>query len=116
MGVADAPVNSDGQVAVVVDVPVRSTKTCACLYTCPAASVLNVTAKSSIFLARKHVIAVLAFETVRANITHTVAILTITFLNCLGYCETTVASPAYSVSRSDIASGAGSPAVVRPCP
>ena len=85
------------------------------LYTWPAASTLNVAVASGIPIVRKHMISVLASETVRPNAAHTVTITTIIFLTCSGDCEMTPASSAYSMPHSDVA-GTGSPAVAPPCP
>ena len=98
-----------------VTFPPRYTNSCVFLYTWPAASTLNVAVASSIPLVHKHMISVLASETVRPNAAHTVTITTIIFLSCSGDCETTPASLAYSMPHSDVA-GAGSPAVVPPRP
>ena len=64
------------------------------LYTWPAASTLNVAVDSGISFARKHMISVLASDTVRPNAAHTTTITFIIFLSCSGDCETTPASSA----------------------
>ena len=72
----------------------RYTNSFVWLYTWPAASTLNVAADSGIPFARKHIIPVLASDTVRPNTAHTTTITPIIFLSCLGDCETTPAPSA----------------------
>ena len=74
--------------------PPRYTNSFVWLYTWSAASTLNVAVDSGIPSARKHVISVLASDTVRPNAAHTTAITPIIFLNCSGDCDTTPASSA----------------------
>ena len=62
------------------------------LYTWPAASTLNVEVDSGIPFVCKHMILVLASDTVRPNAAHTTTITPIIFLSCSGDCETTPAS------------------------
>ena len=70
---AYAPVDLDGQVGIVVDValwltsPPRHTNSFVWVYTWPAASTLNEAVDSSIPFARKHMISVLASDTVMPN-------------------------------------------------
>ena len=104
------PVDFDGEVGVVVDIPPEEYESFACSYTWPAASKLNVVAASGIPLVRKHIISVLSSETVRLNASHTVTITTTIFLSCSGDWETTAASSAYSIPHSYVAR-AGSLAV-----
>ena len=80
--------------------PPRYKKSCVCLYTWPAASTLNVAVTSDIPLVHKYIISVLASKTVRPNAEHTVTVTTIIFLSCSGDCETTPASPTYSMLHS----------------
>ena len=88
--VAYASVDLDGQVGI----PPRYTNSFVWLYTWPAASTLNVAVDSGIPFVRKHMISVLASDTVRPNTAHTTTITPIIFLNCSGDCETTPASSA----------------------
>ena len=68
--VAYAPIDLDGQVVIVFDVPPRYMNSFVWLYTWPAASTLNVAVDSGIPLVRKHMISVLASDTVRPNAAH----------------------------------------------
>ena len=77
-----------------VDVPPRYTNSFVWLYTWPAASTLNVAVDSGIPFVRKHMISVLAADTVRLNAVHTTTITPVIFLGCSGDCETTPASSA----------------------
>ena len=63
----------------------RYTNSFVWLYTWPAASTLNVTVDSGIPFARKHMISVLASNTVRPNAAHTTTITPIIFLSCSQY-------------------------------
>ena len=74
--------------------PPRYTNSFIWLYTWPAASTLNMAVDSGISFVCKHMILVLASDTVRPNDVHTTTITPIIFLSCLGDCET---SPASSV-------------------
>ena len=74
--------------------PPRYTNSFVWLYTWPAASTLNVTVDSGILFARKHMISVLASDTVRPDAAHTTTITPMIFLSCLGDCQTTPASSA----------------------
>ena len=56
--VAYAPVNLDGRVRIVVDVPPRYTNSFVWLYTWPAASTLNIAVDTGIPFTRKHMISV----------------------------------------------------------
>ena len=94
-GVAYAPVDLDGQVGVVVDVPSEVYELVRLFVY--LASTLNAAVVSSIPLVRKHMISVLASETVKPNVAHTVTITTIIFLSCSGDCETTPASSSCSM-------------------
>ena len=69
--------------------PPRYTNTFVWLYTWTVASTLNVVVDSSILFGRKHMISVLAPETVRPNAVHTTTVAPIIFLSCSGDCETT---------------------------
>ena len=62
------------------------------LYTLPAASTLNMAVDSGTPFARKHMISVLASDTVRPNAAHTTTINPIIFLSFSGDCETTPTS------------------------
>ena len=64
------------------------------LYTWPAASTLNMAVDSGIPFALKHMISVLASDTVRPKAAHTTTITPIIFLSCSGDLETTPASSA----------------------
>ena len=93
--VAYAPINLDGQVGIVVDLPpevdelIRLVVHLArCLY----AECGDVLRRHP--FVRKHVISVLASDTVRPNAAHTTTITSIIFLSCSGDCETTPASSA----------------------
>ena len=57
----------------------------------------------------------LASDTVRPNAAHTTTITPIIFMSCLGKCEATPASSAYSMPHSKVAR-AGSPSVASPDP
>ena len=72
--------------------PPRYTNTFVWLYTWPAASTLNMAVDSGIPFVGKHIISVLASDTVRPNAAHTTTITPIIFLSC--WCETTPASSA----------------------
>ena len=74
--------------------PSRYTNSFVWLYTWPAASTLNVVVDSGIPFARKHMVSVLASDTVRPNAAHTTTITSIIFLSCSGDLETTPASSA----------------------
>ena len=74
--------------------PPRYTNSFVWFYTWPAASPLNMAVDSGIPFARKHMISVLASDTVRPNAAHTTTITSITFLSCSGDCETTPTSSA----------------------
>ena len=87
-------IDLDGQVGIVVNVSPRYRNSFVWLYTLPAASTVNVEVDSGIPFARKHVISVLASDTVRPNATHTTAIIPIIFLSCSGDCKTTPTSSA----------------------
>ena len=73
------------------------------LYTWPAASTLNVAVDSSIPFGCKHMISVLASNTVRPNAAHTTTITPIIFFNCSSDCETTPASSVYSIPQNGVA-------------
>ena len=77
------PVDFDGEFGVLVDMPPEVYEVMRFLYTWPAASTLNVVVASGIPLVRKHIISVLASETVRPNAVHTVTII-ITAVMSLG--------------------------------
>ena len=62
------------------------------LYTWPAASTLNMAVDSGVPFAHKHMISVLASDTVRRNTAHTTTITPIIFLSCSGDCKMTPAS------------------------
>ena len=72
--VAYAPVDFDGQVGIVVDVPPEVYKLVRPLYTWPAASALKMAVDSGIPFARKYMISVLASDTVKPNAAHTTTI------------------------------------------
>ena len=74
--------------------PPRYTNSFVWLYTCPTASTLNVAVDSGIPFVRKHMISVLASDTVRPNAAHTITITPTISLSCSGDCETTPASSA----------------------
>ena len=61
--VAYAPVDLDGQVGIVVDVPPEASNSFVWLYTWPAVSKLNMAVDSGIPFLRKHMISVLASDT-----------------------------------------------------
>ena len=92
--VAYAPIDLDGQVRVVVDVPPEVYEIVRLLVYLPGS--LDAESESGIQhpLVRKHMISVLASETVRPNAAHTVTITSIIFVICSGNFETTPASPA----------------------
>ena len=92
--VAYAPIDLDGQVNIVVDVPPRYTNSFVWLYTWPAASTLNMAVDSGIPFVLKHMISVFAPDTVRPNAAHTTTITPIIFLGCSGDCKTTPTSSA----------------------
>ena len=69
---------------------------------------------SSIPFVRKHMISVLASDTVSPNAAHTTTIAPIIFLSCLGKRETTPASSAYNMPYSDF-TRAVSPSVAPAC-
>ena len=77
-----------------VDVSPEVYKLVRLLYTCPAASTLNVAVDSGIPFARKHMISVLASDTMRLNAAHTTTITSMIFLSYSGDLETTPASSA----------------------
>ena len=79
------------------------------LYIWSAASTLNMTMASGIHFVRKHIISVLATNTVRPDALHMTTITPVIFLSCSGGCEAAPASSAY-VARD------GSPAVATPRP
>ena len=64
------------------------------LYTWPAASTLKMAVDSGIPFASKHMISVLASDTVSPNAAHTTTITHIIFLSCSGDCVTTPGSSA----------------------
>ena len=81
-----APVDLDGQVGIVVDVPLEVHKLVRLvvhLVRCLMA------VDSGIPFARKHMISVLAADTVRPKAAHTTTITPIIFLTCSSNCETT---------------------------
>ena len=80
-----------------------------------AASTLKMVMDSGIPFARKHMISVLVFDTVRPNATHTTMSTLITFLSFSDDCETTPASSALSMPQSGVAR-TDSPAVASPRP
>ena len=112
-GVAYAPVDLDGQVGVVVDVPPEVYENVH-LFVYLVGS-LDAECGGGIRhpLVRKHIISVLASETFRPKAAHTVTITSIIFFSCSGDFDTTPASSAYSMPQSDVA-GAGSVDVVFP--
>ena len=70
-----APVDRDGQVGIVVDIPPEVYKLVrVVLYTWPAVSTLNMAVDSDIPFARKHMISVLASNTARPNAAHSTPI------------------------------------------
>ena len=92
--VACAPIDLDGQVGIVVNVPPRCTNLFIWLYTWPAASTLNMAVDSGIHFVHKHTISVLASDTVRLNAAHATTITPIISLGFSGDCETSPASSA----------------------
>ena len=88
--VAYAPGNLDGNVGIVVGVSPEVYK----LYTWPTTSTQNMAVDSGIPFVRKHIILVLASDTVRLNAVHTTTITPTIFLDCSSDCETTPASSA----------------------
>ena len=112
-GVAYAPVDLDGHIGVVVDVPPEVYEIVNLLVY--LAGSLDAECGGGIRYppCAQTLISVLASETVRPNVTHTAMITTIIFLSCSGDFETTPASSAYIMPHIDV-SGAGSPAVVFP--
>ena len=95
--------------------PPRYTNSFVWLYTWPAASTLNKAVDSGIPFARRHIISVLASDTVRPNAAHTTTITSIISLSCSVDCETTPASSAQSMPQSGVAR-TDSPAVASPRP
>ena len=89
--VAFTPIDLDGQVDIVFDVPPRYTNSFVWLYTWSIAYSLNVAVDSGIPFVRKQMISVSAFDTVRPNAAHTTTITLIIFLSFSGGCETTPA-------------------------
>ena len=79
-----APIDLDGQVGNVVNVPLSSryTNLFVWLYTWPAVSTLYVAMDSSIPFVRKHMISVWVSDTVSPNAAHTTTITPIIFLGC----------------------------------
>ena len=92
--VAHAPVDLDGQVGIVVDVPPEVYKLVRLVVHLAAASTLNMVVDSGIPFARIHMNSVLASDTARPNVAHTTTIIPIISLSCSGDCETTPASSA----------------------
>ena len=88
------PIDLDGQVDIVVDVPPRYRNSFVWLYTWSTAYSLNVAVDSGIPFVRKQMILVSAFDTMRPNAAHTTTITLIIFLGFSGGCETTPASTA----------------------
>ena len=82
--IAHAPIDLNGQVSIVVDVPPRYTNSLVWLYTLPFASTLNVEVDSGIPFVRKHMVSVFASDTVRPNAAHTTTITPIIFLSYSG--------------------------------
>ena len=84
--VAYAPIDLDGQVGIVVDVPPKVYKLVRlAVHLVRAASTLNVAVDSGIHFVSKHIIvSVLASDTVRPNAPHTTTITPIIFLSCSG--------------------------------
>ena len=74
--------------------PPRCTNLFVWLYIWPAASTLSLSVDSGIPFVRKHMISVLASNTVRPNATHKATITPTIFLSCSRDCETTPASSA----------------------
>ena len=79
---------------VVVNIPPEVKEPVRCLYARSVASTLNMAVASRIPFVRKHMMLVLASDTVRPNTAHTATITTIIFLSCSGDCKTTPASSA----------------------
>ena len=90
--VAFAAVGLDGQVGIVVDIPPEVHKLVRLVV--HLGSFLNMAVGSVIPFVRKHMISVLASDTVKPNAAHTTTIMPIIFLSCSGDCETTPASSA----------------------
>ena len=95
--------------------PPRCTHSFVWLYTWPAASTLNVPVDAGIPFARKHIISVLAPDTMRPNAAHNTTIISTIFLSCSGDCVTTPASSALSMPQSGVAR-TDSPTVACPRP
>ena len=89
---AYAPVDLDGQVSVVVVVPPEVSELVRLVEIWSAASTLKMAVDSGIPFVPKHMIPVLASDTVRPNAAHTTTITPIIFLSCSDICETTPAS------------------------
>ena len=92
--VAFTPIDLDGQVDIVVDVPPRYTNSFVWLYTWSTPYSLNVAVDFGIPFVRKQMIPVSAFDMVRPNAAHTTTITLIILLSFSGGCETTPASTA----------------------
>ena len=112
-----ASVDLDGQVGIVVDVPPEVYKLvhlvvhlASCLYVEYGAVDSGIP-----FTRNKHMISVLASDTVRPNAAHTTTTTPIIFLGCSGDCETTPASSAQSMPQGSVAR-TDSPVVASPRP
>ena len=93
--VAYALIDLDEQVGILwFTFPPRYTYSFVWLYTRTSASMLNMAVDSGIPFVHKHMISVLASDTVRSNAGHTTTITRLISLNCSGACETTPASSA----------------------
>ena len=76
---------------------------------------LNMVAGSGIPFVRKHIISVLASDTVRPNPAHTTMTIPILFLSVSGDCETIPVLSAYIMPQGDVAR-VGSLAAASPAP
>ena len=92
--VAYAPADLDGQVGIVVDVSSEVYYLDRLVVHVARCHTLDVAMDSGIRFASKHMISILASDTVRPNAAHTTTITPIIFLSCSGDCETTPASSA----------------------
>ena len=91
---ACAPVDLDGQVGIMVDVTLEVYKFVCLVVHLARCLYVEYGGGLRLPFARKHVISVLASNTVRPNAAHTTTITPIIFLSCSGGCKTTSASSA----------------------